>query len=80
LAVVKNGVRIFTLTVLGTYVDPGFLSGPLHRRSGIVFFLMTLGLLVLLLLLLRKLERSAASRPELTAMLSCEAPTVGIST
>ncbi|HVO62242.1 MAG TPA: exosortase/archaeosortase family protein [Terriglobales bacterium] len=57
LAIVKNGVRIFTLSVLATYVDPVFLSGPLHHEGGIVFFLPTLGALIVVLLLLRKLER-----------------------
>ena len=79
LAVVKNGIRIFTLSVLGTYVDPGFLSGTLHRSGGVVFFSMTLGLLLLLLLLLRKLERSSASRPEPRTVLPRGVPAAGIS-
>jgi exosortase len=44
--ILKNGIRIVTLTLLAIYVDPGFLSGRLHREGGIVFFL--LGLLLLL--------------------------------
>jgi len=43
--IVKNGIRIVTLTVLATYVDPGFLYGNLHREGGAVFFL--IGLLLL---------------------------------
>jgi len=43
--VLKNGIRIFTLTLLASYVDPGFLYGRLHREGGVVFFL--LGLLIL---------------------------------
>jgi exosortase len=43
--IVKNGVRIATLTVLALYVNPSFLFGRLHRDGGIVFFL--LGLLLL---------------------------------
>ncbi len=43
--IVKNGVRIATLTILAQYVDPGFLYGRLHREGGVVFFL--LGLLLL---------------------------------
>jgi exosortase len=43
--IVKNGIRIVTLTVLATYVDPGFLYGNLHREGGVVFFL--IGLLLL---------------------------------
>jgi exosortase len=43
--IVKNGVRIATLTVLALYVNPSFLFGRLHRDGGVVFFL--LGLLLL---------------------------------
>jgi exosortase len=42
LSVVKNGIRITTLTLLSVYVDPGFLSGRLHRQGGFVFFLLAL--------------------------------------
>jgi exosortase len=44
--IVKNGIRIVTLTVLATYVDPGFLYGNLHREGGVVFFMIGLLLLV----------------------------------
>jgi exosortase len=44
--IVKNGVRIATLTILALYVNPSFLFGKLHRDGGVVFFL--LGLLLLL--------------------------------
>jgi exosortase len=42
---VKNGVRIATLTLLASYVDPRFIYGKLHRDGGIVFFLVGLALL-----------------------------------
>ena len=38
LSVVKNGIRIATLTLLSIYVDPGFLKGKLHRDRGLCFF------------------------------------------
>jgi exosortase len=44
--IVKNAIRIVTLTVLATYVDPGFLYGNLHREGGMVFFLIGLLLMV----------------------------------
>jgi exosortase len=44
--IVKNGIRIVTLTMLATYVDPGFLYGNLHREGGVVFFLIGLLLMV----------------------------------
>jgi len=43
---VKNGIRIASLTLLAMYVNPSFLTGRLHHQGGIVFFL--LGLLLLL--------------------------------
>ncbi|MGA9670822.1 MAG: exosortase/archaeosortase family protein [Terracidiphilus sp.] len=38
LSVAKNGLRIFTIAMLGTRVDPEYLTGKLHRQGGIVFF------------------------------------------
>jgi exosortase len=58
LSVAKNAVRIFTLSMLGTHVDPGFLTGKLHHRGGIVFFLMALAGLVSLIWLLRQNDLS----------------------
>jgi len=43
---VKNGIRIATLTLLANYVNPAFLTGRLHHQGGIVFFLIGLALLV----------------------------------
>ena len=42
LSVAKNGLRIFTIAMLGTRVDPKFLTGKLHRDGGIVFFTIAL--------------------------------------
>jgi exosortase len=42
----KNGIRIASLTLLAMYVNPSFLTGRLHHQGGIVFFI--LGLLLLL--------------------------------
>jgi len=42
LSVVKNGIRIATLTLLSIYVDPSFLTGNLHRDGGFVFFVLAL--------------------------------------
>ena len=38
LVLVKNGIRIVTLCLLSIYVDPGFITGSLHRNGGFVFF------------------------------------------
>ena len=59
--ILKNGVRIVTLTLLASYVDPGFLYGRLHHEGGVVFFLLGLLLLAPLLWLLaaQRTENSA---------------------
>jgi exosortase len=61
LAILKNGLRITTLTLLSTHVDPGFLTGRLHREGGFVFFGLTLTLLVPVLLLMRRQEANQKS-------------------
>jgi exosortase len=55
--ILKNGVRIVTLTLLASYVNPDFLYGRLHRQGGVVFFIFGLLLLVPLLWLLERSER-----------------------
>jgi len=59
LSVVKNGIRITTLTLLSLYVNPGFLHGDLHRDGGFVFFFLALAILWPVLGALRRSE----SRP-----------------
>jgi len=62
LLIVKNGLRIVTLSVLALYVDPGFLTGELHRQGGVVFFLFALGILGLVVRLLQRAELARARR------------------
>ena len=53
--VFKNGIRIITLSLLGAYVDPKFLTESfLHHSGGFIFFIPALGLLGVALFLLRK--------------------------
>jgi len=54
--ILKNGIRIATLTLLAMYVDPSFLTGRLHHQGGIVFFLVGLVLLLPVLWLLQQGE------------------------
>lgn len=56
LAIVKNGIRITTLTLLSVYVNPGFLTGRLHRQGGFVFFFLALAILAPVLIFLQKSE------------------------
>jgi exosortase len=58
--ILKNGIRIATLTILAIYVDPGFLYGRLHHQGGIAFFLFALLLLVPVLRLLQRSEALGA--------------------
>jgi exosortase len=55
-SIVKNAIRIVTLTLLSIHVDPGFLYGNLHHDGGFVFFLLALGILFPVLLILQKSE------------------------
>ncbi|HLG59262.1 MAG TPA: exosortase/archaeosortase family protein [Vicinamibacterales bacterium] len=56
LTVVKNGIRIVSLSLLAMYVDAGFLTGQLHHEGGIVFFLLALAMLAPVLAFLRRLD------------------------
>ena len=56
LMILKNGIRIVTLTLLAMHVDPSFLYGRLHHQGGVVFFLLSLLLLAPLLWLLQRGE------------------------
>jgi exosortase len=63
LSVIKNGIRITTLTLLAVYVDPSFLTGDLHRKGGFVFFLLALAILFPILLKLQKSEHFPVEIP-----------------
>lgn len=62
LSVVKNGIRIVSLTLLSVYVDPGFLTGRLHHQGGFVFFLVALLLLWPVFIWLEKSDNPASER------------------
>jgi exosortase len=56
IALIKNGMRIVTLTLLASHVDPGFLRGQLHHEGGIVFFMIAMAILSPLFIALRNSE------------------------
>lgn len=56
LSIAKNGLRIFTIAMLGTHVDAGYLTGRFHREGGIVFFAIVLFILFAFFWMLRKGE------------------------
>jgi exosortase len=60
--IVKNAVRITTLSLLAIYVDKSWLTGSfLHHSGGIFFFLLALLLLAPVLLFLKKSEKKPHS-------------------
>jgi exosortase len=61
LSVVKNGIRIATLTLLSIYVNPGFLSGKLHQEGGFLFFLIALLILLPVFLWMEKSDKARIS-------------------
>jgi exosortase len=63
ITIFKNALRIVTLSILASYVDPVFITGHwLHRSGGIPFFVVGLALLSPVLWLLRRLEGKPTSR------------------
>ena len=60
LSVAKNGVRVFTLAVLGAYVNPGVLNSPLHHQGGVLFFALALAWVFSLIWIVSWAERRSA--------------------
>jgi len=58
LSIVKNAIRIVTLTMLATHVDPSFLTGRLHHEGGFVFYLISLALAYPVWKILQKTEKT----------------------
>jgi exosortase len=56
ITMLKNGFRIATLSILGVYVDERILASDLHRKGGILFFILALLLVWAEIVLLRKTE------------------------
>jgi exosortase/archaeosortase family protein len=63
LALFKNAIRIVTLCVLSIYVNPDFLRGSLHRKGGVVFFLISMVVLIPVVILMQRLERNRGLPP-----------------
>jgi exosortase C (VPDSG-CTERM-specific) len=64
LALLRNAVRITTIGLLTVYVDPNVINGPLHRRGGPLFFVLSLAFLLAILWALRRFEtRKSVRRP-----------------
>jgi exosortase len=63
ITLLKNAVRIVTLSLLAIHLDMSFLTGGLHHDGGIMFFLIALAMLAPVLTLLVRSERRSQSRP-----------------
>jgi exosortase len=61
ITIVKNAIRIVTLSLIAVYVDPRVLESTIHRRGGIPFFILALSLLgVVIWWLMRSENREIA--------------------
>jgi exosortase len=56
LCILKNSIRIVTLSTLALYVDPSFLTGPLHHQGGILFFLLACMILAAIVVVMGRCE------------------------
>jgi len=66
ITIIKNGIRIVTLTLLGIHVDMNFLTGGfLHKSGGFIFYIPALVLLGGVLWFLRKSEIKKGLRTEI---------------
>jgi exosortase len=64
MAMLKNAIRIVTLSMLAIHFDMNYLSGELHRRGGIVFFGTTLLVMIPILWLLMRSEQKHSAENE----------------
>jgi exosortase len=63
ITILKNGIRIVTITLLAVYVDQKFLTqGFLHKSGGILFFIPSLVFLGLILWLLKRTEQKQVAK------------------
>jgi exosortase len=64
-ALIKNGIRIATLSLLSMFVDMSFMTGRLHHQGGFVFFAVALVIMYAVLRLLQRIEAhgSASATP-----------------
>ena len=62
IGILRNAIRIVTVTLLGAYVNKDFLFGNVHHRGGPVFAVIGFALLIPIVSLLRSCERRMSSR------------------
>ncbi len=65
ITIIKNGIRIVTLSLLAIYVDTKFLTDSwLHHSGGFVFYIPALVLMGSILFYLRRAEKNEGSRSQ----------------
>jgi exosortase len=57
LCILRNAIRIVTLTTLALYVDESFLTGPLHHKGGILFFFLATAIFMSFFSLMQRSEQ-----------------------
>jgi exosortase C (VPDSG-CTERM-specific) len=57
IGIVRNAFRIVTIALLTIHVDPQTIHGPIHKKGGPIFFILSLVAFFALLFLLRRFER-----------------------
>jgi exosortase/archaeosortase family protein len=57
IGILRNCVRIVTISLLCIYVDPGMIDSPLHHHGGPLFLALSLVPFFVVLLWLRRSER-----------------------
>jgi exosortase/archaeosortase family protein len=61
--ILKNGIRILTLSLLSVYVDPTFITNSwLHHSGGVFFYLLVPVMLAVMLWWLRRGERKSMGK------------------
>jgi exosortase len=60
LSLLRNGIRIVTISLLTIHVDPGVIHGPLHHRGGPIFFILSLAVFAGIVWALRWYEKKRA--------------------
>jgi exosortase len=64
LCILKNGIRIVTLSTLALYVDPRFLTGPPHHQGGILFFLLACMILTAIVVVMGRCESTEVAQTD----------------
>jgi exosortase len=65
LVILKNGIRIFTLSTLSVYVDKHILDSDLHKKGGYLFFILALLIAGGIIVVLRRIEGRNVSKKQI---------------